>query len=190
MADSSDSDVTGLLIAWSAGDEAALDRLVPMVESRLRRLAGSFMRGERDDHILQTDALVNEAYLRLVDQNRAEWANRAQFFAICARIMRRVLVDDARGRRAAKRFDARPRVTFSGLQAESPAVDLEIVALHEALEKLTALDERQAAVVELRCFAGATVEETAEALDIAPATVKRDWATALAWLHRELEASD
>jgi len=186
----SGKDVTALLIAWSAGDEAALDQLVPLVESRLRRLAGSFMRGERDDHILQTDALINEAYLRLVDQNRVEWSNRAQFFAICARIMRRVLVDDARSRHALKRFDGRPRVTFTGLQAEMPATDLEVVALHEALEKLAALDERQATVVELRCFAGATVEETAEALGIAPATVKRDWATALAWLHRELEAGD
>lgn len=179
-------DVTQLLVAWGDGDERALDRLLPLVQPELQRLARSFLRRERAGHILQTDALINEAYLRLIDQNRVEWASRAHFFGISARMMRRILVDHARKEKAAKRGGEIPKVTLDEGRAPGAEGDFEILALHEALDKLAALDERQARVVELRCFAGATVEETAAALGISPATVKRELATAKVWLRREL----
>lgn len=188
MGEEKEPDLTALLIDWSKGNRAALDELIPLVEPALRRIAGAHMSGERADHVLQTEALVNEAYIRLVDQNRVQWANRAHFFAICARIMRRILIDHARRLEAGKRVDRLPRVTFTERIGEGPdEVDVEVLALHDALEELAELDPRQAAVVELRFFAGATIEETAEALGVSPATVKRDLATAQAWLHRRLE---
>jgi RNA polymerase sigma factor (TIGR02999 family) len=185
-----DKDVTRLLIDWSQGDQEALDELLPVVQPELKRLARSFLRREHAGHILQTDALINEAYLRLVDQSRVEWANRAHFFGICARMMRRILVDHARKEKAIKRGGAIPKVTLDEGLAGGPPEDFDILALHEALEHLSELDPRQARVVELRCFAGATVEETGAALGISPATVKREWATAKAWLHREVTAGD
>lgn len=179
-------DVTQLLVAWGDGDERALDRLLPLVQPELQRLARSFLRRESAGHILQTDALINEAYLRLIDQNRVEWASRAHFFGISARMMRRILVDHARKEKAAKRGGEIPKVTLDEGRAPGAGGDFEILALHEALDQLAALDERQARVVELRCFAGATVEETAAALAISPATVKRELATAKVWLRREM----
>ena len=179
-------DLTTLLVDWSKGDQGALDELIPLVQPELQRLARSYLRRERVGHILQTDALINEAYIRLVDQNRVEWASRAHFFGICARMMRRILVDYARKEKAGKRGGRLPRVTLDEGVAASPPEEIDILALHEALDKLAELDPRQAEVVELRCFAGATIEETAEALGISPAPVKREWATAKAWLHREV----
>jgi len=181
-----DRDLTTLLVEWSKGDQGALGDLIPLVQPELQRLARSYLRRERVGHILQTDALINEAYLRLVDQNRVVWASRAHFFGICAQMMRRILVDYARKEKAAKRGGASPRVTLDDDLAPSRPAEIEILALHEALEKLAELDPRQAKIVELRCFSGATIEETGEALGISSATVKREWATAKAWLHREV----
>ena len=179
-------DLTTLLVDWSKGDQLALDELIRMVQPELQRLARSYLRRERAGHILQTNALINEAYLRLVDQNRVEWASRSHFFGICAQMMRRILVDHARQEKAAKRGGDRPCVTLDESRAAAPAEKIEILALHEALEKLAELDERQAKIVELRYFSGATIEETADVLGISTSTVKREWVTAKAWLHREV----
>jgi RNA polymerase sigma-70 factor (ECF subfamily) len=182
------SAVTVLLKRWSAGDAGALDALLPAVQHELRRLARSYMRRERDGHTLQPTALVNEAYLRLVDQRDVRWASRGHFFAIAAQAMRRVLVDHARGHVAAKRGGAgAERVTLSGVAAVSPEQpEIDVLWLHEALERLAQLDERQARVVELRYFAGMSVEEVADVLEISPATVKREWSTARLWLAHAL----
>jgi RNA polymerase sigma factor (TIGR02999 family) len=178
-------EVTALLRDWSRGDRQALERLMPLVHGELRRLAASYLRAERPDHTLQPTALVHEAYLRLVDQRSVSWANRAHFFGIAAQLMRRILVDHARKRQAAKRA-AVYRVT--GTSAGSPSADRapEILALDGALSDLEKLDARQARIVELRFFAGLTVEETAEVTGVSPATVKREWRTARAWLRREM----
>ena len=184
-------DVTGLLLAWRAGDTDADARLLPAVYDELHRQASRAMRREGDAHTLQATALVHEAYLRLVDQQRVEWHSRAHFFAIAAQMMRRVLVDHARTRLAAKRGGALQRVTLGDVGAGSDAdggADVDVIALHDALETLAALDARQARIVELRYFGGLGIEETAEALEISPATVKREWAVARAWLRRELGA--
>lgn len=180
------SDITGLLLAWQGGDAAALDRLLPLVYEELRRIAHRQLSRERPGHTLSTTALVHEAYLRLVDQNRAEWADRAQFFAIAARLMRRVLVDAARFRLAGKREGIRKRVTLDAqeLSLEDRA-DL-LVAVDEALERLAAVDERAGRVVECRFFGGYTENETAEALGITDRTVRRDWVRAKAWLYEAL----
>lgn len=180
------SDITGLLLAWQGGDAAALDRLLPLVYEELRRIAHRQLSRERPGHTLSTTALVHEAYLRLVDQNRAEWADRAQFFAIAARLMRRVLVDAARLRLAGKREGIRKRVTLDAqeLSLEDRA-DL-LVAVDEALERLAAVDERAGRVVECRFFGGYTENETAEALGITDRTVRRDWVRAKAWLYEAL----
>lgn len=181
------SGVTVLLRRWSAGDAGALDALLPAVQDELRRLARSYMRRERDGHTLEPTALVNEAYLRLVDQRDVRWASRGHFFAIAAQAMRRVLVDHARGHVAAKRGGGAERVTLSGLpdaRADRPTID--VLWLNDALEQLASLDARQAQVVELRYFAGMSVEEVAEVLEISPATVKREWATARLWLAHAL----
>ena len=188
--ENSPADVTGLLLAWGAGDQAAGEQLLPAVYEELHRQAARAMRRENDEHTLQATALVNEAYLRLVDQRRVEWRNRAQFFGIAAEVMRRVLVDHARARHAAKRGGDVRRVTLGDVVAEgesSPDGGLDVIALHEALERLAALDPAQARVVELRYFGGLGIEETAEAMGISPATVKREWAVARGWLRRELE---
>jgi RNA polymerase sigma factor (TIGR02999 family) len=172
------SDVTVLLQRWSDGDAAALDALLPVVHAELRRLAGSYMRRERDDHTLEPTALVHEAYLRLVDQRDVRWNSRGHFFAIAAQAMRRVLVDHARAHVAGKRGGGAERVTLSGLPAEGASQDLDVLWLHEALDELARLDARQARVVELRYFAGLTVDEVAAVLETSPATVKRDWDSA------------
>jgi RNA polymerase sigma factor (TIGR02999 family) len=178
-------DVSQLLAGWAKHDAAARERLVPIVYNELRRLAHHYMRGERAGHTLQTTALVNEVYLRLAGIDGMRWRDRAHFFAMAATLMRRVLVDYARQRGREKRGAG---VVLTPLDehtvAAQPAVD--IVALDEALARLSAADPQQSRVVELRFFAGLSVEETAEALDISPATVKRDWATAKLWLFNEL----
>ena len=182
-------DVTQLLIAWGAGDREALDGLMPLVYDELRRLAGSYLRRERPDHTLQPTALVNEAYLRLIDQRHARLQNRAHFFAIVAKLMRRVLVDHARKYRAAKRGGGQHKVVLDeGIEATGQP-DVDVVAVHEALERLAAIDLREAKIVELRYFGGFGTNETAEVCGISPATVRREWRTAKAWLRRELGRS-
>jgi RNA polymerase sigma factor (TIGR02999 family) len=186
--DAPEADVTGLLLAWGRGDQSAADRLVAAVYEELHRQAGRAMRREGGEHTLQATALVHESYLRLVDQRRVEWRNRAHFFAIASTVMRRVLVDHARARLTAKRGGGVVPITLAGAgHGGAPETDdVDLLALHEALERLAALDPEQARLVELRYFGGLTIEETAEALGVSPATVKREWALARAWLRREL----
>ena len=185
--------VTQLLVKWGEGDQKALDKLMPLVYSELRRLAGNYLRRERQNHTLQPTALVNEAYLKLIDQRNPRWQNRAQFYGVAAQLMRRILVDHARQHQAAKRGGSdqqRLSITSAGqlgakqLAAE-PAIDL--LALHEALEELTAFDPQQGRIVELKFFGGLSIEETAEIMGIGHATVERDWKMARAWLRRKLE---
>ena len=176
--------MTALLLAWTEGDEGARTRLIDAVYDELRRLARAYLRRERPDHSLAPTALVHEAYLKLVDQRRVQWQNRAHFFAIAAHLMRRILVDHARARSAAKRGGS--RVALEDVELATPPVDVDLLALDAALEKLAALDARQSRLVELRFFAGLTVDEAAAAIDVAPITVKRDWALARGWLFREL----
>lgn len=178
--------VTQLLHAWGGGDAGALDQVVPLVYAELRRQAERYLRREAPGHTLQTTALVHEAYLRLVDQRSARWESRAQFFGVAAQLMRRILVDHARGHHAAKRGGSAIQVPLEEGTAAAQERDVDLLALDEALTRLAALDERQARVVELRYFMGLGIEETAEALAISPATVKREWAMARAWLRREL----
>ncbi len=180
-----DDDVTALLLAWNAGEDAAHGRLIDVVYEDLRRVARRYLRGERGDHSLAATALVHETYLRLIDQRRVRWQNRAHFFGIAARLMRRILVDHARAHAAAKRGGQLTKVAEADV-ALAP-LDIDVLALDAALHKLAAVDARQGKLVELRFFAGLTVEETAEALEVAPITVKRDWAHARAWLFRELQ---
>jgi RNA polymerase sigma factor (TIGR02999 family) len=179
-------DVTNLLVAWGQGDEAALDHLVPLVQAELHRIANRCMRGERIGHTLQATALVNEAYVRLVDVRRIQWQDRAHFLSMAARLMRRVLVDHARTRGYQKRGGGAVRVTLvEGLAvADEPGCDL--VALDDALTALEALDVRKSRIVELRFFGGLTVEETASVLKVSVDTVMRDWKVSKAWLRREL----
>ncbi len=186
MTTPSPSEVTQLLLAWGQGDDSALQRLIPIVQSELRRLAHHYMAGERQGHLLQTTALVNEAYLRLVDSSRVKWQNRAHFFAVSAQLMRRVLVDVARARNYQKRGGQMVQVSLDEVMAAPAGRGADLVALDDALNALSAIDERSGRVVELRFFGGLSVEETAEALKVSPETVKRDWAWAKAWLLREL----
>jgi len=181
-------DVTGLLQRWGDGDASAAERLLPAIYDELHRQAARAMRRENAEHTLQATALVHEAYLRLVDQRRVEWKNRAQFFGIAANVMRRVLVDHARARLAAKRGGGAAQITLGGADRDAPDSDdgIELLALHDALERLQQLDADQARLVELRYFGGLNIDETAEALGVSPATVKREWALARAWLRREL----
>jgi RNA polymerase sigma factor (TIGR02999 family) len=183
------SDVTQLLLAWRGGDPSAGEQLLPAIYDELRRQAGRAMRREASMHTLQATALVHEAYLRLIDQSRVRWQNRAHFFGVAAQVMRRILVDHARGRDAAKRGGGAQRLTLNDADAVAGESDVDVLDLHEALERLAALDPLQARLVELRYFSGLNIEETAEALDISPATVKREWAVARAWLRRELTPS-
>jgi len=178
--------VTQLLIDWSRGNKEALDRLVPVVYDELRRQAARYLRRERVGHTLQTTALIHEAYLKLVDQRNVHWQNRAHFFGIAAQLMRRILVDHARTRKRAKRGGSDIRVSLGEATATAAAKDLDIVALDQALDRLAEIDPQQSRVVELRYFSGLNVEETAEVLGISPATVKREWRIAKAWLHREI----
>lgn len=182
------SDVTHLLAAWANGDERAFDRLVPVVDGELRRLARRHMAAERPDHTLQPTALVNEAYLRLFGMHGMQWENRSRFFALSARLMRQILVDSARARRGQKRGGGMRRVSFDERML---AVDAryDFIALDEALSALAAVDSRRSQVVELRFFGGLSVEETAKALKISVDTVMRDWKLAKAWLLRELNGS-
>jgi RNA polymerase sigma factor (TIGR02999 family) len=177
--------VTALLAAWTNGDEAAAAPLIDAVYGELRQLARAHLRKERRDHSLPATALVHEAYLKLVDQRQVKWQNRAHFFAIAARVMRRLLVDHGRSRGAQKRGQALT-VPLPDVHPTVDPPEPDVLALDRALEKLSALDPRQGQLVELRFFGGLTVEEAAEVLDIAPITVKRDWALARTWLYREL----
>jgi RNA polymerase sigma factor (TIGR02999 family) len=179
-------EVTQLLLAWNEGDESALEKLVPLVYNELRRLARRYMRRERPDHTLQTTALINEVYLQLVDVRNVHWQNRAHFFALCARLMRRILVDFARSRRYAKRGGGAQPVSLNESLVVSPQLPTDLVAVDDVLKALTEIDARKAQVVELRFFGGLTVEETAAVLKVSPETVKRDWKLAKAWLLREL----
>lgn len=181
------ADVTELLRQWSNGSEAALERLMPLVYEECRQIAARQMRGERDEHTLSPSALVNELYLRLVEQRRTTWSNRAHFFGIAAQLMRRVLVDHARARLAGKRDGGRLVVSLEaadGVATPSPLTD--VLAIDEALQRLGSMDPDQLRIVELRFFGGLTVEETAHVLDRSPRTVKREWQLAKAWLFREL----
>ena len=179
-------EVTQLLVAWSDGDRAAFDRLMPLVHTELRRLAHRYMSRERPGHTLQTTALVNEAYLRLVDQRNMRWENRAHFFGIAARLMRHILVEHARSRQAAKRGGAQIRLSLSKVDRIPSRPDVNLIALDEALGRLEAIDAQKSRIVELRYFGGLGVEETAEVIGVSPATVKRDWSMARAWLRREI----
>jgi RNA polymerase sigma factor (TIGR02999 family) len=174
-----------LLVAWSAGDERALERLTPLVYQELHRLAVIYMARERADHTLQATALVNEAYLRLVDLQGVDWHDRAHFFAVAARMMRRILVDFARAHTYQKR-DAGERVSLEGAVILGEQPGAELVALDDALCRLASIDERKSQIVELRFFGGLQVDETAEALKISPETVMRDWRAAKAWLYLQL----
>lgn len=191
----SPADVTTLLQRWSEGDRTALDRLLPLIHTELRRIAAQQLSGERAGHTLVPTALVNELFLKLVDQRRAAWDNRAHFFAVAAQLMRRILVDYARSRQADKRGGSVTVLSLDDLADDDPArhdADMrgdaaaDVLAVDQALERLTLLDPDQARIVELRFFAGLTVEETAHVLQRSPRTVKREWRLARAWLHREL----
>ena len=179
-------DITVLLSAWRDGDESARSRLTEAVYGELRRVAQRHLRCERPDHSLTPTALVHEAYLKLIDQRRVKWENRTQFFAIAARLMRRILVDHARARAATKRA-AGPSIALDDVAVSTAPLDVDVLAIDTALDQLAEVDERQSQLVEMRFFAGLTVEEIAAALGVAPITVKRDWALARAWLFRALQ---
>jgi RNA polymerase sigma factor (TIGR02999 family) len=186
MTISSTSDVTQLLRAWNEGDESALEKLMPIVYDELRRMARQYMAYERSGHTLQSTALVNEAYLRLVDSAHSNWQNRIHFFAVCAQAMRRILVDWARSRQAEKRGGEIRPVQLDEALAVSEAQDVDLVALDEALKALAAVDPRRSQVVELHFFGGLNLEETAEVLKVSSDTVLRDWKLAKSWLRCEL----
>jgi len=186
MATPSRKDVTGLLIDWSKGDQEAFNDLMPLVYDELRRLASRYLRNERPGHTLQTTALVHEAYLKLVDQTNKSWQNRVQFFAAAAQVMRHILVDYARSRKAFKRGGDYCRLSLDEAVISSEEKDPDLLTLNESLERLAAIDSQQSRVVELRVFGGLTVEETAEALGVSPRTVKREWSMAKAWLHKQI----
>jgi RNA polymerase sigma factor (TIGR02999 family) len=179
-------EITRLLADWSNGDRQALEKLTPLVYDELRRLAARYLRQERSDHTLQSTALVHEAYMKLVGQNNVRWQNRAHFFGIAAQMIRRILVDYARARRAEKRGSGVDALSLDEAIALPGGKDLDLVALDDALEGLAKIDERQSRLVELRFFTGLTIEETAEVLQMSVATAKRDWVSAKAWLAREI----
>jgi len=183
---STPGEITELLMAWNRGDQAAHDRLAPIVYEELRRLARGYLRRERPGHTLQPTALVNEAFLRLIDQSQVNWQNRAHFFGIAARLMRQILINHAEARRAAKRGGEAERISLNDVDHFAVEQDLDLIALDEALKNLERIDPPQSRIVELRYFSGLTIEEIAEVMGISPATVKREWSTARAWLRREL----
>lgn len=183
----SSDQVTELLVRWRGGDKAALDDLLPLVYAELRRIARHYLNNERSDHTLQSTALVHEAYVRLAKQQLPEWQNRAHFFAVAAQLMRQILVDHARSHRASKRGGEAYKLALDEAEEKAQPVDVDIVALDDALKSLAELDSQQSRVVELKFFGGLSTEETAEVLGVSPSTVKRDWVTARAWLYRELE---
>jgi RNA polymerase sigma factor (TIGR02999 family) len=186
---SSPDEVTLMLIRWSNGERDALDQLIPIVYGELRRLASRTLRRERRDHTLQPTALVHEAYLRLIDQRSVNWQNRSHFFAIASQAMRRIVVDHARRHNAVKRGGDNLKVELEAAMLLPGAKDVDVVRLDDALTALAAFDPQQGRIVELRFFGGLSIEQTAEVIGISPATVKRDWSMAKAWLHRELESA-
>lgn len=190
MTESSTHEVTQLLIEWSNGDTAALDKLVPLIHEELRRLAHHYMSRERPGHTLQTTALVDEAYLRLVNRKDVHWQNRAHFFAIAANLMRSILVDHARSHASAKRGGATRKIQLDEAMVVSRERAAEVVALDEALNELATFDEPQSRIVELRFFGGLSIEETAEVMDVSPATIKREWRSARAWLYERLSVDE
>jgi RNA polymerase sigma factor (TIGR02999 family) len=190
MPSASSARVSKLLHNWGQGDQAAREALIPLVYDELRRLARRHLRRERPDHTLQSAALVNEAYLRLIRQDQPQWQNRAHFFGVAAQLMRHILVDHARHRAAAKRGAGAPRLALDPEVALPREREVNLVALDDALNQLALLDPQQGRVVELRFFGGLSIEETAVVLGISPATVKREWATARAWLQREMKSGD
>ena len=183
----SQTGVTELLVHWSEGDQEALNKLIPLVYDELHKLASRYLRRERRDHTLQTTAVVHEAYLKLVNQRDANFENRLHFFAVAAQIMRRILVDYARRHHASKRGGDLYKLSLDEALVTSEEKGADLLALDEALERLAAIDPRQSRVVELRIFAGLTLEETAQALNISPSTVRREWSMAKAWLHRQIK---
>jgi len=184
---SAQHDITRLLKEWSDGKEQALDDLLPIIYDELRRLAHIYLRRERSDQTLQTTALVHEAYLKLVDQRSVNWQNRSHFFGIAAQAMRRILIDNARRRTAAKRGPGK-EITFDEARLGARKQDQRLITLDEALSELEQIDPQQSRIIELRYFGGMTIEETAEALHLSAATVKREWSIARAWLYRTLKA--
>ena len=183
----SSSDITALLGDWTRGNQNAFNQLLPLVYAELRRMATRHLRGERAGHTLQPTALVHEVYLRLVDQRKVDWRNRAHFFGVSAQVMRRILVDHARTHNAIKRGDGLPRVSIDEAKDVTGPDGIPVLALDEALNRLTAIDEDLAKIVELRAFGGMTIDEAACVLQVSPSTAKREWRTAKAWLTRELE---
>lgn len=190
MAPSPQEEVTQLLIAWGSGDEAASERLMPLVYGELRRLAHRYMRRERPGHTLQTSALINEAYMRLVDQREVRWQNRAHFFGVAAQLMRRILVDYARRRGYAKRGGGEQPVALEEALIMTAERAADVIALDDALKVLATVDARKSQLVELRFFGGLTIEEAAEVLNVSPGTAMRDWTLAKAWLRREMTSHD
>jgi RNA polymerase sigma factor (TIGR02999 family) len=182
--------VTQLLVAWGDGDQSALDKLMPLVHDELHAMARRYMGRERPEHTLQASALVNEAYVRLIDQRKMQWQNRAQFFGVAATLMRRILVGYARSRHYAKRAGNARRISLDEAPIVSEDRSLEVVAVDDALTALAAIDERKSKIVELRFFGGLSIEETAEVLRVSPGTVMRDWTLAKAWLRREITAGE
>ena len=181
-------DVTQLLESWSNGDQVALEKLMPLVYDELHRLAQRYLRQERSDHTLQSTALVHEAYLRMVDQKNVRWQNRAHFFGVAAQSIRHILVDHARSHRAAKRGSGAAKLSLDEAIGVPEKREVDLLALDESLERLSSLDPQQGQIVEMRFFGGLSIEETAEALRISPATVKRDWVMAKAWLYQNLSS--
>ena len=179
--------VTQLLVKWGEGDAASLEKLMPLVYEELRRLASNYLRRERQNHTLQPTALVNEAYLKLVDQKNAHWQNRAQFYGVAAQLMRRILVDHARQHHAEKRGSKQQRLSITSAQAIAQTPEVDVLAVHEALEELKQFDPQQERIVELRFFGGLSIDETAKVLGLGHATVERDWKMARAWLRQKLE---
>ncbi|HSB08981.1 MAG TPA: sigma-70 family RNA polymerase sigma factor [Blastocatellia bacterium] len=182
-------EVTQLLLSWNKGDKQALDHLIPLVETELRRLARRFMRSEREDHTLETSALINEAYVRLVDQSNVNWQDRSHFFAVAAQVMRHILIDHARKYQYAKRGGGAEKVPLEEITNLFEQRAAELIAMDDALRDLATADPRKCQVVELRFFGGLSIEETAEVLGISPATVIREWRTARAWLHRAISGT-
>jgi len=182
--------LTDLLVRWGDGSREAFDALVPQVYGELHRVARNRLRSERNGHTLQPTALTHEAFLRLFDQKRVQWQNRDHFFALAAEMMRRILVEHARKRHAAKRGGNDEPITLDEARdGETPPIDVDVLALHEALERLEDMDPRQGRIVELRYFGGFSVEETARILELSPATIKREWKVARLWLHHELKGT-
>jgi RNA polymerase sigma factor (TIGR02999 family) len=190
MATRSSQGITQLLERWSQGDEEALDQLMPLVYDELHRLAGAYLRSERREHTLQPTALVNEAYLKLIQQRNIQWQNRAQFFGVAAQLMRRILVDHARATYADKRGGDRVNVSLKNIGAFGTQPTTDVLALHDVLNRLAEIDADQSRIVELRFFGGLTIDEAAEVMQVSHSTVEREWKIAKAWLKRELTRSE